>query len=189
MQTSWKIPTSKQIGMTAAWQRCGPYINMSVLRLRHSSSRCDTEGKHAVTYEVRKETSQHPPRWDGYKQTPPSSRWPQPFGGGSSPWRCLVCPRENGNIPRRQGCKQLSTTYLTALLWSSYHMFTITHTRPWFVPLYRKKLIWNAKVLNVGRIYVVALDGLVVACLPSDPRFPGSNPAENDGFSRGYKNL
>jgi hypothetical protein len=30
----------------------------------------------------------------------------------------------------------------------------------------------------------VALGGLVVACLPLDPRFAGSNPAEDDGFLR-----
>jgi hypothetical protein len=34
---------------------------------------------------------------------------------------------------------------------------------------------------------VVALGGLVVACLPLDPRFAGSNPAEDDGFSRVIK--
>jgi hypothetical protein len=30
--------------------------------------------------------------------------------------------------------------------------------------------------------YSVALGGLVVACLPLDPKFAGSNPAEDDGF-------
>jgi hypothetical protein len=29
----------------------------------------------------------------------------------------------------------------------------------------------------------VALGGLVVACLPLDPRFAGSNPAGDDGFT------
>jgi hypothetical protein len=29
-----------------------------------------------------------------------------------------------------------------------------------------------------------ALGGLVVVCLPLDPRFTGSNPAEDDGFFR-----
>jgi hypothetical protein len=33
----------------------------------------------------------------------------------------------------------------------------------------------------------VALGGLVVACLPLDPRFPVSNPAEDDGFLRVIK--
>jgi hypothetical protein len=31
----------------------------------------------------------------------------------------------------------------------------------------------------------VALGGLVVACLPSDPRFVGSNLAKDDAFLRG----
>jgi hypothetical protein len=35
----------------------------------------------------------------------------------------------------------------------------------------------------------VALGGLVVACLPLDPRFAGSNPAKDDGFLRENKNL
>jgi hypothetical protein len=34
---------------------------------------------------------------------------------------------------------------------------------------------------------IVALGGLVVACLPLDPRFVGSNPAKNDGFLRTIK--
>jgi hypothetical protein len=29
----------------------------------------------------------------------------------------------------------------------------------------------------------------VVACLPLDPRFAGSNPAEDDGFLRVYKSV
>jgi hypothetical protein len=33
----------------------------------------------------------------------------------------------------------------------------------------------------------VALGGLVVACLPLDPRFAGSNPAEDDAFLRAIK--
>jgi hypothetical protein len=32
-----------------------------------------------------------------------------------------------------------------------------------------------------------ALGGLVVACLPPDPRFAGSNPAEDNGFLRVIK--
>jgi hypothetical protein len=35
---------------------------------------------------------------------------------------------------------------------------------------------------------LVALGGLVVACLTVDPRFAGSNPAEDDGFFKGDKN-
>jgi hypothetical protein len=34
----------------------------------------------------------------------------------------------------------------------------------------------------------VALGSLVVACLPLDLRFAGSNPAEDDGFFKGDKN-
>jgi hypothetical protein len=34
----------------------------------------------------------------------------------------------------------------------------------------------------------VALGGLVVTCLPLDSRFAGSNPAEDDGISKGDKN-
>jgi hypothetical protein len=33
------------------------------------------------------------------------------------------------------------------------------------------------------------LCGLVVGVLALDPRFAGSNPAEGDGFLKGYKNL
>jgi hypothetical protein len=36
---------------------------------------------------------------------------------------------------------------------------------------------------------IVALGGLLVACLPLDPRFAGSNPAEDDGFLRVIKIL
>jgi hypothetical protein len=35
---------------------------------------------------------------------------------------------------------------------------------------------------------LVALGGIVVACLPLDPRFGGSNPAKNDGIFKGDKN-
>jgi hypothetical protein len=34
---------------------------------------------------------------------------------------------------------------------------------------------------------LVAVGGLVVACLPFDPRFAGSNLSEDDGFSRVIK--
>lgn len=34
----------------------------------------------------------------------------------------------------------------------------------------------------------VAIGGLVVAWLRLDPRFAGSNPAENDGFFKVHKN-
>jgi hypothetical protein len=34
---------------------------------------------------------------------------------------------------------------------------------------------------HLSNICLVALGGLVVACLPLDPRFAGSNPAEDDG--------
>jgi hypothetical protein len=33
----------------------------------------------------------------------------------------------------------------------------------------------------------ITLGGLVVACYPLDPRFAGSNPAEDDGFLRVIK--
>jgi hypothetical protein len=36
--------------------------------------------------------------------------------------------------------------------------------------------------LATARLGSVFLGGLVVACLPFDPRFAGSNPAEEDGF-------
>jgi hypothetical protein len=40
---------------------------------------------------------------------------------------------------------------------------------------------------NTALILLHALGGLVVACLPLDPRFAGSNPAEDDGFLRVIK--
>jgi hypothetical protein len=36
-------------------------------------------------------------------------------------------------------------------------------------------------------IDTVALGGPMVACLPLNPKFVGSNPAENDGFLRAIK--
>jgi len=39
----------------------------------------------------------------------------------------------------------------------------------------------SSHVFNLNR-RVVGLDGLGVTCLPRDPRFTGSNPAEVDGF-------
>jgi hypothetical protein len=36
---------------------------------------------------------------------------------------------------------------------------------------------------------LVVLGGLVVECLPVDPRFTGSNPGEDDGFQRRYKSV
>jgi hypothetical protein len=38
------------------------------------------------------------------------------------------------------------------------------------------------KVCQFSRGRDVALGGLVVACLPLDPRFMGSNPTKDDGF-------
>jgi hypothetical protein len=35
----------------------------------------------------------------------------------------------------------------------------------------------------------VALGGLVVVCLPLDPRFEGSNQAEDNGFFKSDQNL
>jgi hypothetical protein len=65
--------------------------------------------------------------------------------------------------------------------------------------------IFNSSVLHVTEIHpsaltprthsyilsytVVALGGLVVACLPSGSIFAGSNPAEDDGFLRAIKVL
>jgi hypothetical protein len=34
---------------------------------------------------------------------------------------------------------------------------------------------------------MIALGGLVIACLPLNPRFEGSYPAEDDGFLRALK--
>jgi hypothetical protein len=44
------------------------------------------------------------------------------------------------------------------------------------------------KVITKQRLTNIALGGLMVACLPLDPRLAGSNPAENDGFLRVIKN-
>jgi hypothetical protein len=42
-------------------------------------------------------------------------------------------------------------------------------------------------MISTGQEIIVALGGLVVACLPLDPRFAGSNPADDDGFLRVIK--
>jgi hypothetical protein len=42
-------------------------------------------------------------------------------------------------------------------------------------------------VLRGGVIFKVALCGLVVACLPLDPRFTGSNLAKDDEFLTSWK--
>jgi hypothetical protein len=42
-------------------------------------------------------------------------------------------------------------------------------------------------VISFLRMTLIALGGLVVACLPVDLRFAGSNPAEDDGFLRVIK--
>ena len=45
-------------------------------------------------------------------------------------------------------------------------------------------------VRGIGHIKlrIVGLGGLGITCLPSDPRFAGSNPAEVDAFFSGRKN-
>jgi hypothetical protein len=45
-------------------------------------------------------------------------------------------------------------------------------------------------ILNRGHcnVYLVALGGLVVVCLPMVLRFAVSNPANNNGIFKGYKN-
>ena len=55
-------------------------------------------------------------------------------------------------------------------------------------------LKWNKLIENVGFIVVikwqqVSLGGLGVTCLPRDPRFAGSNPAEIDGYFQDVKIL
>jgi hypothetical protein len=45
----------------------------------------------------------------------------------------------------------------------------------------------NASVIYFLFKFQVTLGGLVTACLPLDPRFAGSNPAEDDGFLRVIK--
>jgi hypothetical protein len=42
-------------------------------------------------------------------------------------------------------------------------------------------------MFHAGYQLRVVLGGLVVICLPLDPRFEGSNAAENDGFLRVIK--
>jgi hypothetical protein len=39
----------------------------------------------------------------------------------------------------------------------------------------------------VSNFQLLTLDGLVTACLPLDPRFAGSNPAEDYGFLTAIK--
>jgi hypothetical protein len=41
--------------------------------------------------------------------------------------------------------------------------------------------------ITLRNIPEVVIGGLVVACLPLDPRFAGSNPAEDDRFLRVIK--
>jgi hypothetical protein len=41
--------------------------------------------------------------------------------------------------------------------------------------------------MNVCKTVASTLGGLVVACLPLDPRFEGSNPAEDNVFLRAIK--
>jgi hypothetical protein len=49
----------------------------------------------------------------------------------------------------------------------------------WLHPLHEVySFEWQMTVLSEP----VTLGGLVVACLPLDPRFAGSNPAEDDRF-------
>ena len=51
--------------------------------------------------------------------------------------------------------------------------------------------MWEActKIFIPKLIKVVGLGGLGVTCLPRDPRFAGSNPAEVDGFFQDVKFL
>jgi hypothetical protein len=42
-------------------------------------------------------------------------------------------------------------------------------------------------MIKIDQLLLVALGGLVIACLPLDTRFAGSNPAEDDGFLRVIK--
>jgi hypothetical protein len=48
---------------------------------------------------------------------------------------------------------------------------------------------YRCEIIHIRELhcYTLALDGLVVACLPLDQRFVGSNPAKEDGFLRVIK--
>jgi hypothetical protein len=59
--------------------------------------------------------------------------------------------------------------------------FCILHTPPIL-----SLVIW---LPEQAKIWWVAVGGLVVACLPLDPRFAGSNPAEDDRFLRAIKSV
>jgi hypothetical protein len=48
---------------------------------------------------------------------------------------------------------------------------------------------YGLKYHNPEAIFIVALGGLVVAWLPLDPKFVGSNLAEDDGFLRVIKSV
>jgi hypothetical protein len=49
------------------------------------------------------------------------------------------------------------------------------------------ELSWLLQIFGGVHIMKIALSGLVVACLPLDPRFAGSNPAGDNGLLRVIK--
>lgn len=76
MENSWKMRTvnkceEHQDGCSVDHTQITPFrdFNIHLRGVTRTKTKAVPKEKHAVTSEVRKETSQHPSSWTGYKQT------------------------------------------------------------------------------------------------------------------------